>query len=204
MPRQVDHEGRRRLIAEAVCRLADERGLEGVTLRDVAARAEVSMGAVQRCFGTKEEMLLFALGYVGEAIGERVRARVVRSPAQSAASALGHAATEVALLREEHRAEARVWLAFVAQAVVSPPLAETLRANYAALHATFARLITEACEDADGPPARVDPQREARAVLALADGLTTHVLIGHLRPREAEEVLHAHLRGLWEGPAAGR
>ncbi|MDK9495671.1 TetR/AcrR family transcriptional regulator [Streptomyces katrae] len=203
MPRQVDHEGRRRLIAEAVCRLADERGLEGVTLRDVAARAQVSMGAVQRCFGTKEEMLLFALGYVGGAIGERVQARLVRSPAQSAASALGHAATEVALLREEHRAEARVWLAFVAQAAVSAPLAETLRANYAALHAAFARLIAEACEGADGP-ARLDPQREARAVLALADGLTTHVLIGHLGPREAEEVLHAHLRGLWEGPAAGR
>jgi AcrR family transcriptional regulator len=40
MPRQVDHVSRRRLIAEAVCHLADERGLEGVTLRDVAARAQ--------------------------------------------------------------------------------------------------------------------------------------------------------------------
>ncbi|MFJ3877748.1 TetR/AcrR family transcriptional regulator [Streptomyces sp. NPDC090077] len=204
MPRQVDHEGRRRLIAEAVCRLADERGLEGVTLRDVAARAQVSMGAVQRCFGTKEEMLLFALGYVGETIAERVRARLVRSPAQSAASALGHAATEVALLREERRAEARVWLAFVAQAAVSAPLAGTLRANYAALQTAFARLVEEAAgADAEGP-ARLDPQREARALLALADGLTTHVLIGHLTPREAGDVLDAHLRGLWEGPGGSR
>ncbi|MFI1829837.1 TetR/AcrR family transcriptional regulator, partial [Streptomyces sp. NPDC020412] len=80
------------------CRLADERGLEGVTLRDVAARAQVSMGAVQRCFSTKDEMLAFTLDHVGERIGERVRARVVRAPAQSAASALGHAATEVSLL----------------------------------------------------------------------------------------------------------
>ncbi|MEU3726488.1 TetR/AcrR family transcriptional regulator [Streptomyces sp. NPDC031705] len=200
MPRQVDHEERRRLIAAAVCRLADERGLEGVTLRDVAARAQVSMGAVQRCFATKEEMLVFALGYVGERIGERVRARLVRSPAQSAASALGHAATEVELLRAEHRAEARVWLAFVAQAAVSPPLAATLRANYAALQEAFAHLIAEAGGGA-GRAAPQDPGREARAVLALADGLTTHVLIGHLAPEEAEEVLHAHLRRLWEGPA---
>ncbi|MFF5703712.1 TetR/AcrR family transcriptional regulator [Streptomyces sp. NPDC012794] len=202
MPRQVDHEERRRLIAEAVCRLADERGLEGVTLRDVAADARVSMGAVQRCFGTKEDMLLFALGHVGERIAERVRARLVRSPAQSAASAVGHAATEVALLREEHRAEARVWLAFVAQAAVSAPLAETLRANYAALQETFAQLIAEA--GGAGRPAPLDPRREARTLLALADGLTTHVLIGHLGPAEAEEVLHAHLRGLWEGTAGGR
>ncbi|MFF4853019.1 TetR/AcrR family transcriptional regulator [Streptomyces sp. NPDC001194] len=192
MPKQVDHEGRRRLIAEAVCRLADERGLEGVTLRDVAARAQVSMGAVQRCFRTKEEMLVFALGHVGERIGERVRARLVRSPARSAGTALGYAATEVALLREEHRAEARVWLAFVAQAAVSESLAGTLRANYAALHESFAQLIAEAAED-DGRTGPVDAHREARGLLALADGLTAHVLIGHLAPSEAQEVLRAHL-----------
>ncbi|MER5931015.1 TetR/AcrR family transcriptional regulator [Streptomyces sp. NPDC002054] len=199
MPRQVDHVGRRRLIAEAVYHLADERGLEGVTLRDVAARAEVSMGAVQRCFRTKEEMLVFALEYISERIMERVRARLARSPAQSAGTALGHAATEIALLREEHRAEARVWLAFVAQATVSKLLARTLQANYATLQEAFTRLITEAGEDADHA-APLDPQREARTLLALADGLTTHVLIGHLTSQEAHDVLHAHLTGLWEQP----
>ncbi|MET3985254.1 TetR/AcrR family transcriptional regulator [Streptomyces sp. PvR034] len=196
MPRQVDHEGRRRLIAEAVSRLADERGLEGVTLRDVAARAQVSMGAVQRCFRTKEEMLVFALGHISEQIMERVRARLLASPAQSAATALGHAATEIALLREEHRTEARVWLAFVAQAAVSEVLAHTLKANYSALQEAFTRLIEEAGQDADGA-APLDPRREARTLIALADGLTTHVLIGNLTPREAEEVLHAHLAALW-------
>ncbi|MFB6718294.1 MULTISPECIES: TetR/AcrR family transcriptional regulator [unclassified Streptomyces] len=197
MPRQVDHAERRRRIAEAVCHIADERGLEGVTLRDVAACAQVSMGAVQRCFRTKEEMLVFALGHIGERIGERVRARLVRSPAQSAATALGHAVAEMSLLREEHRAEARVWLAFVAQAVVSEPLARTLKANYAALQEMFARLISEADEGADRA-VPLDPQREARTLLALADGLTSHVLFGHLTPPEAQDVLHAHLSGLWE------
>ncbi|MER8034128.1 TetR/AcrR family transcriptional regulator [Streptomyces hydrogenans] len=212
MPKQVDHVSRRRLIAEAVCDLADEHGLEGVTLRDVAARAQVSMGAVQRCFHTKEEMLVFTLGHIGERIGERVRARLVRSPAQSAGTALGHAATEISLLREEHRAEARVWLAFVAQAAVSEALATTLRASYAPLQETFTRLIAEAAEatavegaeaDAGVDRARadraalLDPQREARTLLALVDGLTTHVLIGHLTPAEAHDVLDAHLARLW-------
>lgn len=62
---QVDYESRRRQIAEAVCLLADEHGPEGVTMRDVAAHAQVSLGAVQRCFRSKEEMLLFAVDYVG-------------------------------------------------------------------------------------------------------------------------------------------
>ncbi|MEU1093155.1 TetR family transcriptional regulator C-terminal domain-containing protein [Streptomyces sp. NPDC005877] len=238
MPKQVDHEERRRLIADAVCRLADERGLEGVTLRDVAARAEVSMGAVQRCFRTKEEMLVFALGVVGERITARVRARLVASPAQSAATALGHAVGEVSLLAPEHRAEARVWLAFVAQAAVNEALADTLKASYASLHEVFARLIEEADESgglgepvdaqpsapqapashpsAPQPPASpppavqslafqpLDPQHEARALLALADGLTAHVLVGHLTARQAQDVLHTHVSRLWERPTRPR
>ncbi|MFC9233755.1 TetR/AcrR family transcriptional regulator [Streptomyces decoyicus] len=191
MPKQVDHGSRRRQIAEAVCQLADESGLEGVTLRDVAARAEVSMGAVQRCFGTKEEMLVFALTDIGERIAARVAARLAGSPAQSARSALGHAAAEVSLLQEEHRAEARVWLAFMAQAAVSPALAEILRTNYTGLQTAFARLVADAC---DTP----DPDRAARTLLALADGLTTHVLVGHLTPTAASDVLDAHLNRLWE------
>ncbi|MEU2443724.1 TetR/AcrR family transcriptional regulator [Streptomyces althioticus] len=203
MPKQVDYGSRRRRIAEAVCVLADEQGPEGVSMRDVAARAQVSLGAVQRCFRTKEEMLLFAVEHVGERVTERVRARIAAGPAQSAATALGHATDEVALLREEHRAEARIWLAFVAQAAVGASLAEPLRNSYAALQDLFVRLITEAAASgpgggaadafADGP----DAVREARTLLALTDGLTGHVLIGHLTAKEAEGVLHAHLAGLW-------
>ncbi|RKT57943.1 TetR/AcrR family transcriptional regulator [Saccharothrix australiensis] len=166
MPKPVDQDSRRRRIADAVCLLADERGLEGVNLRDVAARAAVSLGAVQRCFRTKEEMLKFALGEVGR----RVLARVGDTPAD--------AVLAVAL---PERAEAKVWLAFLAQAAVSPTLAPVLRANYADLHAMFVRLL--------GDPVR------ARAVLALADGLTAHVLIGHLTPEQAREVLAAQLAG---------
>ncbi|MFE9451731.1 TetR/AcrR family transcriptional regulator [Streptomyces sp. NPDC006739] len=201
MPKQVDYESRRRRIAEAVCLLVDERGPEGVSMRDVAARAQVSLGAVQRCFRSKGEMLLFAVDHVGERITERVRTRLAASPAQSAATALGHTANEIALLREEHRAEARIWLAFIAQASVSEPLAGPLRTSYAALQNLLARLITEATDrggSADEGATPPNPQHEACTLLALADGLTTHVLIGHLTAEEAEEVLHTHLAGLWE------
>lgn len=200
MPKQVDYESRRRRIAEAVCLLADEHGLEAVSMRDVAARAQVSLGAVQRCFRSKEEMLLFAVDHVGDRIAERVRTRLAASPAQSAATTLGHAADEIALLREEHRAEARIWLAFVAQAAVSEPLAGPLRTSYAALENLVVRLVTEATESrsADEGVAPPGSRNEARTLLALADGLTTHVLIGHLTANEAQEALHTHLAGLFE------
>ncbi|MFF5503196.1 TetR/AcrR family transcriptional regulator [Streptomyces roseolus] len=200
MPKQVDYESRRRRIAEAVCVLAEEQGPEGVSMRDVAARAQVSLGAVQRCFRSKEEMLLFAVDHIGDRITERLRTRLAASPDQSAVTVLSHAADEIALLREEHRAEARIWLAFVARAAVSETLAGPLRSSYTALHTLLVRLVTEvaASGSADEGVTRPDPQHEARALLALADGLTTHVLMGHLTSKEAEEVLQTHLVGLCE------
>ncbi|MFJ5712507.1 TetR family transcriptional regulator C-terminal domain-containing protein [Streptomyces sp. NPDC093105] len=55
----------------------------------------------------------------------------------------GHSADEIALLCEEHRAEARVWLAFVARAAVSETLVGPLRNSYSALHDLLVRLVTE-------------------------------------------------------------
>lgn len=183
MSRKTEREERRRRIAEAVCSLADELGMDGVTLRDVASRADVSMGAVQRCFRTKDEMLLFALSHVGERVTERLRDGLGASPDTDD---LAHAAAEIALLDDAHRSDARVWLAFVARAAVSPPLAQVLRHNYyEAIEVMFERLIS-----ALGTP---DAHSEARALLALADGLTTHVLVGHLSRTTAAEILRSHL-----------
>jgi AcrR family transcriptional regulator len=153
--------------------------MDGVTLRDVASRAGVSMGAVQRCFRTKDEMLLFALRHVGERLTERLRG------GSHGPASLAHAAAEIALLDDAHRTEARVWLAFVARAAVSPPLAETLCRNYDALEAMTERLIS-----ASGV---ADPHGEARTLLALADGLTTHVLVGRLSADDASRLLETHL-----------
>ncbi|MFD8596705.1 TetR/AcrR family transcriptional regulator [Kitasatospora sp. NPDC059646] len=206
MPKQVDHEERRRRIADAVCALIDEQGLEAATLRDVAARAQVSMGAVQRCFRTKGEMLHFAVAHIGRQVTDRARTRLLAAPAQSPASTVGHLAHELALLQTRHRAQARTWLAFLAAAAVDPALAAGLRTSYADLEALLTRLIAEATDQALGPatdhplwPAtdRLDPAREARTLLALADGLTAHVLIGHRTTEEAEQLLHDHLARLW-------
>ncbi|MER7987758.1 TetR/AcrR family transcriptional regulator [Streptomyces noursei] len=208
MPRQVDHEERRRRIAEAVCALADSSGLEGVTLRDVATRAGVSMGAVQRCFRTKQEMLVFALDHIGERVTERVSARArtrtttTADPADPASSTLARVLGEVALVDEAHRAEARVWLAFVAQAAVTPELAAVLRNRYAELHPLLVRLLSESRADSPVPDGGVDagpdhePHQAARTLLALADGLTTHVLIGHLTPQAALALLRAQIGAL--------
>ncbi|MFK8850395.1 TetR/AcrR family transcriptional regulator [Streptomyces sp. Ac-502] len=76
MPKKVDHEARRREISQALWRIASTRGLEGASLRDVAAEAGISLGRLQHYFRTKDEMLVFALRYIETLAQERIRARI--------------------------------------------------------------------------------------------------------------------------------
>lgn len=198
MPRQVDYEGRRRRIAEAVCTLIARSGMEAVSLRDVAAQAGVSMGTVQRCFRTKEDMLLFALEHISQHVSERANQRVAASATPQAASTLmSHSLAELALLDEASKPRAHVWLAFVAHAPTSERLAAVLHDTYARVHDLIAWLIRYG-QDTKEFSQSLDPDGEAHTLLALADGLTVHVLAGQHSPATALATLQRHVAHLLE------
>ncbi|MFD6276941.1 TetR/AcrR family transcriptional regulator [Streptomyces sp. NPDC060209] len=200
MPKQVDYEERRRRIADAVCTLIARSGMEAVSLRDVAAQAEVSMGAVQRCFRTKEDMLLFALEHISRHVTERAGLRIAAaSRPQAASTLLSHTLTEIALLDEESATRARVWLAFATRAPAGEKLAAVLHDTYAELHDLIAWLIRYG-QSTREVPQHLDPDREAHTLLALADGLTVHVLAGHHSPATARAVLRRGVDQLLEDP----
>lgn len=198
MPRQVDYEGRRRRIADAVCALIAHSGMEAVSLRDVATQAGVSMGAVQRCFRTKEDMLLFALEHISQHVSDRANQRIAAtSTPQAASTLLFHTLAELALLDETSKTQAHVWLAFVAHAPASEKLAAVLHDTYAKLHDLIAWIIRYG-QDTQDFPRTLDPDREAHMLLALADGLTVHVLAGHHSPATALTTLQRHIDHLLE------
>ncbi|KQW03339.1 TetR family transcriptional regulator C-terminal domain-containing protein [Streptomyces sp. Root369] len=198
MPRQVDYEDRRRRIAEAVCTLIARSGMEAVSLRDVAAQASVSMGAVQRCFRTKQDMLLFALEHISQHVSERANQRIAAtSTPQAASTLLSHTLAELALLDEESRTQAHVWLAFITHAPASEKLAAVLHDTYAKLHGLIEWLIRYG-QDTREILQHLDPDREAHTLLALADGLTVHVLAGHQSPATALATLQRHIDHLLE------
>ncbi|MFD6431455.1 TetR/AcrR family transcriptional regulator [Streptomyces venezuelae] len=196
MPKQVDYEDRRSRIAEAVCHLIARSGMESVSLRDVAAEAGVSMGAVQRCFRTKDEMLLFALEGISDRIGDRARARIEASGTpESALTLLAHTLSALTLLEPEDRTEAQVWGAFVAQAAVSEELAAVLRDTYAKLHELLAWLLDYGRTTGELRP-DLAPQSQARLLLALTEGLTSQVLVGHETGEGARGLLRGYAEGL--------
>ena len=189
MPKIVDHEARRRLIADALMRVAAEQGLEAVSLRHVAAAAGVSAGMVQHYFRTKDEMMAFAIAVVSERGEARVGAAV---------AALGDNPPPRLLLRtmiaallpldEPARADGRVALAFFAYAAVRPGAAAALRPATSQLVDFVASLLP-------GPTAADG----AASLLALMEGLGLYLLGGQFTPERAVEVLESHLDHLFAG-----
>jgi AcrR family transcriptional regulator len=195
VPKRVDHHARRTLIADALLRVAAERGLEAVSLRHVAAEAGVSSGMVQHYFRTKDEMMLFALAVVGE----NVEARLAAGPPPESLSpgALVRALlVELLPLDEQRRAEGRVALAFLAYAAVRPAVATALRKDTALLREFVADRI-RAAQAAGEARADLDPALAASALLALVEGLGVHVLGEHYTPDTALAVFDAHLSTLF-------
>ncbi|MFC7546469.1 TetR/AcrR family transcriptional regulator [Plantactinospora sp. GCM10030261] len=190
MPRKVDYRGRRHQMIDAVCALADEQGVEGVTMRDVAERAGVSLGAVQRCFRDKDEMLTLTMARVSENFSARLRVLTT----QPAPAALARVAVDLALLDVDKRPEARVWLAFVARAAVTPNMSRILQEGHRSMVDVLTRLIREIV-GATG--ATVDVEREARSIFALADGLTVQVLLGQIERDEARQILTTYVERLY-------
>lgn len=200
MPKQVDHEARRQQITEAVCRLAARQGLEAVTLRHVAAEAGVSMGLVQHYFTTKDEMLLFAFHATSARVEQRIATAVAALPDPPDTRALLRTLLVAMLaIDDDSRAEAPLWVAFLARAVVEPSLASPLSESGKAL-ADFVGAQLRQAHQAGALPADVDPEREASSLLALVDGLMVHALIDQDSAEEALLTLDYHLGRIFIGP----
>ena len=184
MPKRVDHEARRRAIAEAIFEVIGSRGLDAVSLRDVAAQAGVSMGAVQHYFASKEEMLLFALGHMRDRVLARMQAELAAIAEPTARETVRAAARAMLPMGEQGRQEAIVAGAFYSVATVHPVYADVLREGYHRLLAVSRqslRTAAEAGQIADG----IDTDREAAMLFFMIQGLIGPILIAILSPADA-------------------
>ncbi|MCZ2813610.1 MULTISPECIES: TetR/AcrR family transcriptional regulator [unclassified Modestobacter] len=200
MPTRVDHEQRRRQIAEALLRIAATRGLQAASMREVAAEAGVSLRLVQYYFSTKDELLLGSLPYLGERLTARVQARLEGlgkppSPRQVIEAVLfGVLPTD-----EESRAIRTTYDAFYALVLTDPGLAARHEAHDpAALERLLARQV-ELSQQAGEIAAGEDAGYVAAVLLALTNGLGASVIGGQRGGDAASAVLRHHLDQLFDG-----
>ncbi len=206
VPKRVDHEERRRQIAEALLRAAAARGLHATGMREVAAEAGVSLRLVQYYFGTKEELLLAAMQHLAVQFGGRVQARInrlkgTRSPVRPR-DVIAAILTEGLPADKERRTFLVLYTAYFALSLTEPKLAiaPLLRNSGAVIDVIAAQL--RAAQAAGDTPAGLDPDLEAVNLLALSSGLGTTVLGGYSSAEQAQAALDYHLDRLF--PASGQ
>ncbi|MDL4775394.1 TetR/AcrR family transcriptional regulator [Actinomadura xylanilytica] len=196
MPRQVDHDERRRLIGEAVLRVAAERGLEAASMREVATEAGVSVGLVQHYFASKDALVLFATGLLRERFERRVA-----SAAAPSTQFDGIRAVLLAFLPLDGagRLEALSGMAVFIRALNDPGLAGRYRYGRERIVAAVTERL-DAAVAAGEAREDLDTELEAHALLAVVGGLVPDLLFGHLSSERALRIVDHRLGALSAGP----
>ncbi|WP_250000993.1 TetR/AcrR family transcriptional regulator [Actinoplanes sp. M2I2] len=174
MPKIVDHEVRRQEIATAVGRVIARDGVAELSIRSVAAESGWSSGALRHYFATRGELLAFACEQVIEQVTARITTMAVPSGVREGVRAV---LLETMPVDERRHAEATIAFSFLALGLGDPALARVHRLQFTQMYELCRRLAEHLTPGGDA-------ETTARRLHALVDGLSVHVLAGHLTPDE--------------------
>jgi AcrR family transcriptional regulator len=166
MPKVVDADQRRSELADAAARVIARSGIDGASLREVAAEAGWTTGALVHYFANKRELLAFTL----QASLDRRRSRHADRASMSPAQALDATLRSALPTTPETTLHWIVTLAFAAQASADPELAVIQRDAYLDFRDTVSALV------AGERGRRTDADREAERLIALVNGIALQAL----------------------------
>lgn len=165
MPKHVDVEQRRIELADAAARVIARSGIDGASLRSVAAEAGWTTGALVHYFANKRELLSFTL----QTSLERRRSRHADRSALPADDALRLTLLEGLPTNDQTRLHWIVTLAFAAQASAEPELAVVQRDAYRHFRSSVADLVARL-------DVHTDPVVEAERLIGVLDGISIQAI----------------------------
>lgn len=203
MPKIVDPEERRRLVAAAVFRVVRRDGIERATLKAIAAEAGLAVGSVRHYFTSHDELMVFAMNEMVESVSVRVleHAEKLKRPAPAAdrVARAERLLAEFLPLDERRMDEVVVWLEFATAARTRPELEPQVRRLHEG-ERMIVRRVLERGEASGRLRPGLDLDLETERLCAVLDGLAiAAALQPQLHdPERSLEVLRAHLAGLSE------
>lgn len=201
MPRRVDHDERRRQLTDALLRIASTRGLQAVTMREVAAEAGVSLRVVQYYFTDKRTLMAAGVGELAARLDRRVKQRAAAiGTGLPPRTVLEIVLTAILPMDEQSRADSLAWTAYYAAGLTGadwvPGIADDALAPPNALEDWLTGVVARA-QQAGEIAADRDPRTEVAGLLAMANGLTSSVLGTQRSAEQAAAVLRYHLDHLF-------
>lgn len=191
MPKIVDHDSRRVELAEAAWRIIRTKGIDEVSVRNVAEEAGMSLGSLRHYFATHSELLAFSMKLVADRIAGRIAALPLSGEPRADIEAI---IAELVPLDEDRLAECEVWLAFAGKALADPSLAALQRDVHDSLYGLFRKLMDSLIRRELTKPG-IDAELETKRMHALVDGLVVHgtTCPERLTPGQIQEIVSYHL-----------
>jgi len=174
MPKVVDHDARREELVRAAWRVIAERGIDEVTIREIAREAGYSSGVLAHYFENKDDLLAHASRISHEQIYERYEAEV-DTPRRY--DALREVLMDNLPLDAQRELETRIEMSFWARSLRNASLSKIQHEKSGHLRG----LIKELVESSQAEEGAIAPEHSAEQVVdllaALIDGLSLHALL---------------------------
>ncbi|AAS39314.1 TetR family transcriptional regulator [Clostridium bornimense] len=194
MPKIVDHDEKRKQIAEAAWNIIRKEGVEKASIRRVAAEAGMSSGALRHYFSTQDEMLLFIMNYYLEEGEKRSQNKEwSENPVQAVEEVL----LELVPIDEEKKIETSVWWILALRSLTSDTIKdkkdEMTDGTYELANSMIEILALKGVLS-DSMNAELEKSR----LTALIEGLSIHALLRPdvYSPEKVKEVIRYHLETL--------
>lgn len=202
MPKIVDHELKRKMIAETAWNIIEEKGAEHASIRAIAAAAGLSPGALRHYFSTQDELLLFIVDYYLTRGAARAAEGLVIShiPIKAAKEIL----LQLLPMDAEKQTAVGVWWVFAIRSLRSLALQAKKDELTDGLH-SLTEAALEILASAKLLHPTVDIQLEKLRLAALVEGLTILALLRPelYTPETIEQIVTQHLRELCSRTADG-
>lgn len=198
MPKILDYEAQKNIIANATRRVISEGGLRKATVRNIAAEAGLSVGSLRHCFPNQEDLLQYAMNIIVEQVTERIDEQTAAlQPEDITVDTALNIFSQLAALEEEQNAEMEVWLAFCVEAFYKPDLKLLNDKMYDSIHNVIYQVL-QAMKNCGLVRRELNLEYEVEAMHLLIDGLALHRAI---RPEknsvlQMKDILGKKLKGL--------
>ncbi|GGD91506.1 TetR/AcrR family transcriptional regulator [Paenibacillus nasutitermitis] len=194
MPKIVDHEQKRKLIAESAWSIIEAKGIEHASIRAVAAAAGLSPGALRHYFSTQDELLLFIVDYyLTRGVDRAEGLEISRIPMKAAKEVI----LELLPMDTEKRTAVGVWWVFAIRSLTSSALQIKKDELTDGLH-YLTKSVLDLLTGAKLLPSSIDIELETLRLAAVVEGLTILALLRPeiYAPETVERIVACHLREL--------
>lgn len=204
MPKIVNVDDRRELVANAIFQVIADRGLAQASLRNVAQQAGLALGSVRHYFDNQGELMEFAFRVNSEHIHLRALDRLEALEEEELPTLRNDLLEKCAQVLEEllpldeaRRADAVVHMEFMLDARTNAGLLDAAQDDYRATGAVVGRVLLQLFGSPLAVPALV-PVDEAERLIGLLDGLSLRMVLqpAWAAPEQGRATLRRHLAAL--------